>query len=162
METESQSQEGSFRPEGCSPIAHTTMELRATQHPAGLPAEDGAVLHTPRSVQREELAETAPRIASAVPSSVHGRLVDQQELQSRSLQSASTRRIGQMLPTLQTEGPKQESMYIRSPPRAPTLLDSPFRRPPALLGPFGTGIQSPEVISPLYWLAHRQAFASSI
>ena len=37
------------------------------------------------------------------------------------------------------------SPHSRSPPRAPGPLDSPFKRPPALLGPFNTGIQSPEV-----------------
>ena len=32
-----------------------------------------------------------------------------------------------------------------SPPRPSTPLDSPFRRPPALLGPFASSLQSPEV-----------------
>lgn len=39
--------------------------------------------------------------------------------------------------------------HSRSPPRTLGNLDSPFRRPPALLGPFATGIQTPEVITPL-------------
>ena len=40
---------------------------------------------------------------------------------------------------------KLESPRSRSPPKSLGGLDSPFRRPPALMGPFTTGIQSPEV-----------------
>ena len=46
-----------------------------------------------------------------------------------------------------TESLKLDTSPARSPPRPASLLESPFKRPPALLGPFPSGMQSPEVIA---------------
>ena len=70
-------------------------------------------------------------------------LGDHGKMQGNGTIAPSYRSLGDL-----KEGLKLDMPPVRSPPRP---LESPFKRPPALLGPFPSGMQSPEVIDPNFF-----------
>ena len=64
-------------------------------------------------------------------------LGDPAKMQGNSTRGPSHRTLADL-----TDSLKLDIIPARSPPRP---LESPFKRPPALLGPFTSGMQSPEV-----------------
>ncbi len=80
---------------------------------------------------------------------VQSPLGDPAKMQGNGAHGSSLRSLANL-----TEGLKLDLSSNRSPPRAASVLESPFKRPPALLGPFPSGLQSPEVSKPLGHCLH--------
>ena len=118
MEPTEKSQSG-LRPEGAGQDQATTVGL-ATAEPGPLKQAPGQ--------------DTEPRCATQTGSVALAR--DDATPEAQSVRGSKIAR--HMTPTRCRD----------SPPRPSTLLDSPFRRPPALLGPFTSSLQSPEVCKP--------------